>query len=56
MTRPATIRKGDLLRYADVANRKGCKVVVKIGETVITVIPDDRKTEDDGIDYNRPVL
>jgi hypothetical protein len=56
MTAAATIRKGDLMRYADVANKKGCQVIVKIGETIITVIPDEKKKEEGGIDYERPIL
>ncbi|WP_282186062.1 hypothetical protein [Ochrobactrum sp. Marseille-Q0166] len=44
------------MRYADVANKKGCQIIVKRGDTVITVNPDEKKKEVGGIDYERPVL
>lgn len=56
MTQAAIIRKADLKRYAEVSNKTGCQVVVKIGETVITVNPAGDKKDNPKIDYRRPVL
>ncbi|MFC0246445.1 hypothetical protein ACFOLL_13190 [Falsochrobactrum ovis] len=56
MTRPATIRKNDLKRYAEVANENGCKIIIRTGDTTITVVPDKPNSESSGIDYSRPVL
>ncbi len=58
MTAPALVKQADLKRAAEVANGSGCKIEIKIGEAVITVIPrseiDFEKSK--GIDYSRPVL
>ena len=56
MTTPALIRKPDMIRAAEVAKQTGCRVEIKIGDAVITVIPDDNKRQSDGIDYGKPVL
>ncbi len=56
MTKPAIIRKSDLKRYAEVATEKQCKIVIKNGDTTITVEPDYRTQEATGIDYSHPIL
>lgn len=54
MTGPALLKKADLNRMAEVATRKGVRFEVKIGDAVITVIPEDNRQKDAGIDYSRP--
>lgn len=56
MTRAATIRKSDLMRYAEVANEKDCKVIIKLGDTVVTVEPSNKKNDPGTIDYDMPIL
>lgn len=56
MTRAATIRKSDLMRYAEVANEKDCKVIIRLGDTVVTVEPSNKKNETGSIDYDMPIL
>lgn len=56
MTTPGIIRKADLIRAAEAAKRTGCRIEIKIGDTVITIFPDEEKSEDDGIDYGKPVM
>jgi hypothetical protein len=47
-------------RAAEVANETGCRIEIKVGDSVITVIPEDKtpapSRKRDGIDYSRPVL
>ena len=56
MTAPALIRKPDMLRAAEVAKSTGCRVEIRVGDTVITVFPDEKAAKETGIDYSRPVL
>lgn len=60
MTAPALVKRSDMMRAAQVANETGCRIEIKVGDSVITVIPDVPKTAGakgrDGIDYSRPVL
>ena len=56
MTRAATIRKSDLMRYAEVANEKGCKVIIRMGDTEVTVEPENKQQEPGRIEHRRPVL
>lgn len=56
MTTPALVRSADLRRAADVAQKTGCRVEIKKGDTVITVIPDGKDEKQNGIDYGRPDL
>lgn len=56
MTKAATIRKSDLKRYAEVVTETGCKVIIRLGDTVVTVEPDRKNTEEIGIDYSKPIL
>ncbi|TCR95955.1 hypothetical protein [Rhizobium sp. BK418] len=56
MTTPALIRKADMIRAAQVAKQTGCRLEIKIGDTTITVIPEESKQLQNGIDYGRPVL
>lgn len=56
MSAPALIRKQDMLRAAEVAKTTGCRMEIKIGDAVVTFIPEDKSSKDDGIDYSRPVL
>jgi hypothetical protein len=45
-----------MMRAADVANTSGCRIEIKVGDTVITVIPSSENDKVKGIDYSRPVL
>ncbi|MDP9564350.1 MULTISPECIES: hypothetical protein [Agrobacterium] len=56
MTQPAILRKQDMMRAAEVANNSGCRIEIKVGDTVITVIPSSENEKVKGIDYSRPVL
>jgi hypothetical protein len=56
MTRAAAVRKTDMLRAAEVARKTGCRVEIKSGDFVITVIPEDNIRKDPGIDYSPPEL
>lgn len=56
MSAPALIRKQDMKRAAEVAKTTGCRVEIRIGDAVVTVIPDHTPTKEVGIDYSRPVL
>lgn len=56
MTAPAILRKPDMMRAAKVANATGCRVEIKTGDIVITVIPEDKRPKNDGIDYGTPDL
>lgn len=63
MTAPALIRKPDMLRAAQIANETGCRLEIKVGDAVITVIPAipaspvDAPTERGaGVEYRRPQL
>lgn len=60
MTAPALIRKPDMLRAAQIANETGCRLEIKVGDAVITVIPaspvDGAMKRGAGIEYRRPQL
>lgn len=56
MTAPALLRKQDLTRAAEVAKSTGCRLEIKVGDAVITIIPDAPPAKEAGIDYSRPVL
>lgn len=56
MSAPALLRKQDMLRAAEVAKTTGCRVEIKIGDAVITIVPDEKAAKDSGIDYSRPSL
>ena len=59
MSTPALLRKQDMQRAAEVAKSTGCRVEIKVGDTVISVFPpsDQGKAQKDaGIDYSRPRL
>ena len=60
MTAPALLRKTDMKRAAEVANETGCRIEIKVGDSVITVIPEDKTPapgrKHNGIDYTRPVF
>ncbi|WP_167693491.1 hypothetical protein [Sinorhizobium meliloti] len=56
MSAPALVRKQDMQRAAEVAKATGCRVEIRIGEAVITVIPDEKATKESGVDYSRPSL
>lgn len=56
MTQPAILRKQDMMRAAEVANNSGCRIEIKVGDTIITVIPSSENEKGKGIDYSRPVL
>lgn len=56
MSAPALIRKQDMQRAAEVAKSTGCRVEIRIGEAVVTVIPDAPALKEAGIDYSRPSL
>ncbi|CAN7549547.1 hypothetical protein LJR030_000822 [Rhizobium sp. LjRoot30] len=56
MTRPALIKKSDLMRAAEAAKQSGCRVEFRIGDTTIAIIPEDLSRRDDGIEYGRPIL
>ncbi len=56
MSAPALIRKQDMQRAAEVAKATGCRVEIRVGEAVITVIPDAPAAKGSGIDYSRPSL
>jgi hypothetical protein len=48
MSAPALIRKQDMRRAAEVAKSTGCRMEIKIGNTIVTIIPDGRKVKDRG--------
>lgn len=56
MSQPALLRKQDMMRAAEVANNSGCRIEIKVGDAVITVIPSAENEKVKGIDYSRPVL
>ncbi|MGV1867169.1 MULTISPECIES: hypothetical protein [unclassified Rhizobium] len=56
MTTQATIRKPDLIRAAQAAKQTGCRIEIKIGDTTITVYPDEDRQKENGIDYGKPVM
>jgi hypothetical protein len=56
MTRASAVRKTDRLRAAEVARKTGCRVEIKSGDFVITVIPEVNSQKDAGIDYSPPEL
>ncbi|CAK7257733.1 MULTISPECIES: hypothetical protein [unclassified Shinella] len=63
MSAPALIRKQDMMRAAEVANETSCRIDIKIGDAVVSIIPhagttapDIAPKKSDGIDYSRPVL
>lgn len=63
MSAPALIRKQDMLRAAEVAQATGCRIDIKVGDTVVSISPADQveaprasSTKSEGIDYSRPVL
>jgi hypothetical protein len=63
MTTPGIIRKADLIRAAEAAKRTGCRIEIKIGDTLITIFPDEEKRRDSAIDrgdsgisYGKPVM
>lgn len=56
MSSPALIRKQDMQRAAEVAKSTGCRIEIKVGDAVVTVIPDAATIKEPGIDYSRPSL
>lgn len=56
MSAPALIRKQDMQRAAEVAKSTGCRIEIKVGDAVFTVIPDAPAGKEPGIDYSRPSL
>jgi hypothetical protein len=56
MSSSALIRKQDLLRVAEVAKATGCRIEIKLGDAVITIIPNEKPINNSGIDYSRPSL
>lgn len=56
MTAAALVRKTDMRRAAEVANETGCRIEIKVGDSVITVIPEGKADKETGVDYSRPVL
>lgn len=60
MTAPALVRKTDMRRAAEVANETGCRIEIKVGDSVITVFPEEKVAtqgrKNNGIDYSRPVF
>ena len=56
MTASALLRKTDMRRAAQVANETGCRIEIKVGDSVVTVFPEEKTTKETGIDYSRPVL
>jgi hypothetical protein len=56
MSAPALIRKQDMQRAAEVAKTTGCRIEIKIGDAVFTVIPEAPAAKEVGIDYSRPSL
>lgn len=60
MTAPALIRKPDMLRAAQIANETGCRLEIKVGDAVITIIPaspvDGPTERGAGVEYRRPQL
>jgi hypothetical protein len=56
MSAPALIRKQDMQRAAEVAKTTGCRVEIKIGDTVVTIFPDVHGVKEIGVDYSRPSL
>lgn len=56
MTAPARIRKPEMLRAAEVAKQTGCKIELRVGDTVFIAFPDDKPIKGPGIDYSRPDL
>lgn len=64
MTIPAVMRKADMMRAAEVAKQTGCRMEIRIsksGETVITIIPQEREPDTAAeeyphLDHSRPEL
>lgn len=56
MSAPALLRKQDMQRAAEVAKSTGCRVEIRVGDAIITVIPDAPTAKEAGIDYSRPSL
>ncbi|MNL78504.1 hypothetical protein D3C87_2049080 [compost metagenome] len=56
MTAPALIRKPDMIRAAEVAKSTGCRVEIRVGDTVVTLFPEEKTDKDPRIDYSRPEL
>lgn len=56
MTIPATIRKSDLKRYAEIVNETKVRIVIKLGEQTVTVSPDHTNNQSSLIDYSKPIL
>lgn len=63
MSAPALIRKQDMLRAAEVAQATGCRIDIKVGDTVVSINPADQAeaprpapAKSEGIDYSRPDL
>jgi len=63
MSAPALIRKQDMLRAAEVAQATGCRIDIKVGDTVVSINPTDQaeaprpaSAKSEGIDYSRPDL
>ena len=62
MTARSLISKPDLIRAAEAAKLTGCRIDIKISDTLISIFPDagNRDGEEthriDGIDYGKPVM
>lgn len=56
MTAPTLVRKPDMLRAAEIAQKTGCRVEIRIGDVVVTVYPQEKSGKENGVDYSRPVL
>lgn len=63
MSAPALIRKQDMMRAAEVAQATGCRIDIKVGDTVVSISPADQtetprasSPKNEGIDYSRPDL
>lgn len=59
MTASALVRKTDMRRAAEIANETGCRIEIKVGDSVITVFPEEKiatQGRKNGIDYSRPVF
>lgn len=56
MSQPATIRKSDLKRYAEIANDEKVRIEIKTGDQTVIVYPDYGGNKMPTIDYSKPVL
>lgn len=63
MSVPALIRKQDMKRAAEVASETGCRIDIKVGDSVVSIYPNTETAttgtatkKSDGIDYSRPDL